>query len=212
MRTPGHPLFGFVLLCVSAFVCSATAAGQGAWHHIEAEDGIDVWKLELPGQDMPGFRGQTFIHGSVDDIMQQLLDWKQHTKWMFHCSESLLLKQVNANQAIMYNRTDAPWPIWDRDVIVDTTISVAPDKRSATVTFKNINSKLKGPVEHVVRMPRMIGFYKLWQVEPTRVKVLYQVEADIGGSIPGWLAARAAKDLPYHTLLRLRERVEGMHH
>lgn len=187
------------------------ATGQNAWKQIDDADGIQLWKLDIPGQDMPGFRGQTFIRGRIEDIMKQMFDWKQHTQWMYRCSESTLLKQVTDNQVVMYNRTDAPWPIWDRDVILDTHISESLDKRAATVTFKNTNSSLRAVPERVVRMPRLIGFYKMWQVEADRVKVLYQVEADIGGSIPGWLAARSAKDLPHITLLNLRARVEGTH-
>jgi hypothetical protein len=210
MRTARHHALGLAL-CVwtLTLVGPVAAAGHGAWEHIDDADGIHVWKLEIPGQDMPGFRGQTFIRGRIEDIMKQMFDWKHHTQWMYRCSESTLLKQVNDNQAIMYNRTDAPWPISDRDVILDTHVSETPDKSAATVTFRNTKSDLKPVPEHVVRMPRLIGFYKMWQVEPGRVKVMYQVEADIGGNIPSWLAARSAKDLPYITLLKLRERVEG---
>ena len=34
-------------------------------------------------------------------------------------------------------------------------------------------------------------------------------EADLGGSIPRWLAISGAKDLPHITLERLRERVQA---
>lgn len=207
MTTPHVRALGLALACVLALIGSAAAAGQGAWQHVDDEDGVTVWKLETPGSDMPGFRGQTFIKGSIADIMKQLFDVQHHTQWMYRCTESTLLKQLTEDRAILYNRTDAPWPIWDRDVVLETHIGQA-DPSFTTVTFKNAHAELKPAPDRVVRMPRLIGFYKLWQVDPGRVKVLYQVEADIGGSVPNWIANRYARDLPRITLLKLRERVE----
>src|SRR5262245_58712534 len=118
-------------------VSAAFADGGGNWEHIDEEDGINVWKLEVPGKDLPGFRGQAFITGKLEDVMKQMLDWKRHTEWMFKCEESTMLKQYDENHAIMYNRTDAPWPVWDRDVELDTVIARAPDGKAAAVKFKN---------------------------------------------------------------------------
>jgi hypothetical protein len=41
------------------------------------------------------------------------------------------------------------------------------------------------------------------------VKVLYDIEADLGGRIPSWIARIATKEIPYHTLFNLRKRVQG---
>jgi hypothetical protein len=51
------------------------------------------------------------------------------------------------------------------------------------------------------------GFYRMWQLDRARTKVVYQVEADVGGSVPRWMAERVARDMPYETLSRLRQRV-----
>jgi hypothetical protein len=183
--------------------------GETKWEFLAEKDGIHVWKREIPGSDMPGFRGQAFINASIYDIMTTMLDWKKHTEWMYGCEESTVLKELGSDHAILYNRVGAPWPVWDRDVIVDTVIERSADKRALVVNFKNIDSKLRPVPKKVVRLPRLVGFYKLWQVEPKKTKVLYQVETDAGGSLPRWLAIFGAKALPYETLNRLRERVEA---
>lgn len=197
-----------LLLCIVSGAAVADS-GETKWEFLDEKDGIHVWKRETPGSDMPAFRGQAFIKGSIDEILDTMLDWKHHTDWMYGCEESTMLKELGANHAIMYNRIGAPWPVWDRDVIADTTIERSADKKSLTVAFKNIDSKLRPVPKKVIRLPRLVGFYKLWQVEPKKTKVLYQVETDAGGSLPRWLAIFGAKALPYETLNRLRERVEG---
>jgi START domain len=204
---PLHIAVFLSLLALSAAAHAGTDNSQ--WKFIDEDDGIHTWMLEIPGQDLPGFRGQTVMNGSVKDVLDQMLDWKQHTKWMFRCAESTLLEPLGDRSAVLYNRTSAPWPVWDRDVVVKSLVETTPDSTYSKVSFENIGYAKKKPLKDVVRMPKLVGFYKLWQVEPKKTKVLYQVEADIGGSIPKWLAKRAARDLPYTTLLRLRERVEG---
>jgi hypothetical protein len=200
------------LMGASLSASSAIAGGEREWEFIDGDDGIHVWKREIAGQDMPGFRGQTHIEASIETIITVMLDHKRHTEWMYACEESAVLKRFSADHAIMYNRIGAPWPVWDRDVIADTLIERSSDGKQLKVTFQNVASDLRKVPNKVIRLPKLQGFYKLWAVAPNRTKILYQVEADLGGSIPRWLAISGAKDLPHITLERLRERVEhGVH-
>jgi hypothetical protein len=207
MRERNPCLLTFLFAIALASYAYAKDAPQ--WQFVDADDGIRTWKLELPDQDLPGFRGQAMIEANAETILKVMLDHKSHTKWMYRCAESRVLEKLDEQRAILYNRTSAPWPVWDRDVVVLSTISKSDDGRSVDVKFSNVDSQLKKVPEGVIRMPRLVGFYKLREKAPGRTEVTYQIESDIGGSIPGWLARRAAKELPFVTLSRLRDRVAG---
>lgn len=196
-------------LLALAFAVTAFANSPGSWEMIDEEDGIRTWKKDTPGMDLPGFRGQVVINAPPAQVFSVMQDRNSHTKWMHRCAESKLLKTVNESRQILYNRTDAPWPVWDRDVILDTTSTKSADGKSIDVVFSNISSDLKPLPSKVVRMPRLVGFYKLRQLDANKTQVTYQIDADIGGSIPAWLAKRSSKELPYETLSKLRDRVEG---
>ena len=201
----------WTLLALTCLIPPAVAAEEAEkWEFVDKDDGIHVWKHEVPGHDVPDFRGQTFIDASIDQILTEMLDWKSHTQWMFACAESTLLKQIEPDHMIMYNRLDVPWPVWDRDVIADIAIERSADKKYIKVAFRSISSDLRSVPKKVVRLPKLIGFYKLWEIEPGKTKIMYQVEAELGGSIPRWIAVRGARDLPHTTLLKLRERVESV--
>jgi hypothetical protein len=201
----------WTLLALTCVTLPAVAAEDPEkWEFVDNDDGIHVWKHEKPGHDVPDFRGQTFINASIDQILNEMLDYKSHTQWMYACAESTLLKQVEPDHLIMYNRLDVPWPVWDRDVVADIAIERSPDKKYLKVAFRSISSDLRKVPHKVVRLPKLIGFYKLWEVGPGKTKILYQVEAELGGSIPRWIAVRGARDLPHVTLLKLRERVESV--
>lgn len=202
----------WILLIATAFAAQPVAAAgePEKWDFVDKDDGIYVWKHEVPGHDVPDFRGQTFINASINEILTEMLDWKKHTDWMYACVESLMLKQQDPEHMTMYNRIGAPWPVWDRDVVANIAIEKAPDGKYIKVSFQNISASNMKPVpKRVVRLPKLVGFYKLWEVGPNKTKIMYQVEAEMGGSIPRWLAVAGARDLPHHTLDRLRSRVEG---
>lgn len=196
-----------LLLLVPAFD-AAHATGDDAWQFIDEEDGIRTWRKEL-GEQRAAFRGQTFIRGTIDDVLAPILDWKHHTEWMYGVTESATLAQLSPTRVLVYIRVKGIWPVWDRDAISESELTWAPDHKQLVIRGHSVPSTLRKVPARVVRMPLLKGTMKMWQVEPRRVKVLYDIEADLGGRIPHWIAKIATKQIPYQTLLNLRKRVEG---
>ena len=180
---------------------------KGKWEQIDDDEGIKVWQNEVPGSDLPGFRGEVVVAAEPQTIVDVIEDWKHHTEWMQRCAESTLLKRFEDGRSLIYNRTSAPWPVWDRDVILETKLERSEDGKTTTLNFHSVSSDLRKLPEKVVRMPRLTGFYKLVWLGDKKTKITYQVEADPGGSLPRWVAKRVVRDLPFETLSRLRDRV-----
>lgn len=195
------------LLLLSAFG-TAFAAGSGDWEFIDEEDGIRTWRKAL-GEQRAAFRGQTFIRSTIDEALAPILDWQHHTEWMYGVTESTKLAQLSPIRVLVYIRVKGIWPVWDRDAISESELEWAPDHKHLAIYGHSVPSTLRKVPSRVVRMPLLKGTMKMWQVEPRRVKVLYDIEADLGGRIPAWIAKIATKQIPYQTLLNLRKRVEG---
>jgi len=106
-----------------------------------------------------------------------------------------------------YNRIGSPWPVSDRDVVLRSRRSDLPDG-GIRLEFENTTTPEVPPVDGVVRMRRLVGSYAL-RPEGTGTHVVYTLDSDPGGSLPGWLVRQASKDLPYYTLRNLRERAEA---
>lgn len=200
-----HPFL--VCLAVFSLATLAYAEASGTWRQIDDDDGIKIWKLEIPGVEVPGFRGETIMNASAESVAAYLKHVELHTEWMYRCSESVIVKRFDEDAALVYNRTDTPWPVWDRDAVLDTAFVTSEDNKVITLTFKNIESKLRPLPDNVIRMPRLVGSYRMEKLAPARTKVTYTVEVDIGGSVPDWMAEMVARDMPYKTLLKLRGRV-----
>lgn len=202
-------LVAWAALTLSALVhVPAFAAGDAGWEFIDEEDGVHTWRKDL-GEHRAAFRGQTYVRGTIDEALAPILDWKHHTEWMYGVKESTLLKQLSPTRVLVYIRVSGVWPVWDRDAISVSELHWSADHKHLVIDGHSVPSDLKAVPEHVVRMPMLKGKMKMWQVEPQRVKVLYDIEADLGGRVPQWLAKMAAKQIPYRTLSNLRKRVQG---
>jgi hypothetical protein len=196
-------------------VPSVQASSQPNWVLQEDEKGIKVWSLDIPGQDLPGFRGITTINASVDEIMAFVLDTTKHTDWMWNCDESRIVDRISDEHGILYNRINAPWPVKDRDVLLDIMYRYTPQRTAVTFRFRETREpkyeEMVPVPRRVVRIPKLTGFFRLWQDTPGKTNVLYQVEVDIGGNVPDRSARRYARKLPFETLEALRELVEAKH-
>lgn len=185
---------------------AAAVDPEPAWEQIDDDDGIRVSKREIPGQELPGFRGEAIIKAPIEKLVAVVKDHAHHTEWMHRCVEAAQLKDLGNERSIDYNRTDAPWPVWDRDVILAAEWTHNAEGTLWVLSFKNTDPTLRPLPDKTVRMPKLVGFYKFWKLDANKTKVVYQVEADPGGSLPTWLSKSVARDLPYNTLSALRAR------
>ncbi len=203
---------GLCVSPVSSCVAPRASAAMPNWQLIEDDEGIKVWSLEIPGRDLPGFRGITVVKASVEEIWNFLLDTSQHTDWMYNCDESRVVKIYSEAHHVLYNRINAPWPVRDRDVLLDVVWRFTPQRNAVTFRFRTTDDFQMHAPSRVIRIPRLEGFYRLWQDVPGKTNVLYQVEVDIGGNVPDRQARRYARNLPFETLDRLREKLETAKH
>lgn len=198
--------------CVLAIIAAGALPARAdtdtdGFEEIYAEDGITVYVRDVDGQKLPTFRGEGVLPGSILDVLAVFKDGARHTDWMHSCKESVIIKRISELEALVYNRTGAPWPISDRDAIVHAKLTYDVEKREAWNHFKTVETPLRPPVDGVVRMPLIDGFYHLLFIDPDHTAIVYQVTADPGGWIPTWLAKMATKRLPYRTIKALRDQV-----
>jgi len=195
-----------ILTATLCFPGSLLAEGDD-WALLVEDEGIRVTIREVPDRDLPVFRGVVTISAPIFEIMGVLQDIDRHPEWMDSCIEARRLKRVHLLESIVYNRTDAPWPISDRDTVVRSQASFDRDKGAFYIDIHSVKSELMGEVDGVVRVPRMHGHYRLEQVGPEQTRVEYQIDTDPGGWLPNWLIRMVTRRIPFKTLDNLRNRV-----
>lgn len=205
------PLHKKLLMVVMASLIAlapsaAFAERNTSWKVIKNKSGIIVKKKYIPNYTLPVIRGESTISANIYDILAVINDVGKSCKWMADCKDTRILTKRSDFDLVVYNRTGTPWPLDDRDVIVQTSIKIDKAKKSVLIDFYSINGH-KGKVDGVVRMPTFRGKYELEKIDDDKTRIVYQAQADVGGNIPDWIAEIKSESIPFDTIKALRDRV-----
>jgi hypothetical protein len=194
-------------LALTSFVASPGVGRAAGWEVVGKKDGITVTTREVPGRDFPTFRGVGVVHGNLFDVLAVLRDIKRHPEWLERAVDVRLVRKINQREYVIYGRTDAPWPVSDRDAVYQSKTHVDLVKKTVTIRFWAARGHVPRR-DGVVRMTKLRGFYRFTGLSERKTRVIYQVDADPGGLLPTWLAKQATKWLPLRTLQGLRRQVK----
>ena len=184
----------------------ALPARAQEWTEVRSENGILVLKQADESRVLPVLRGTTEIQGTPDQVLAWIRDVSTHTRWQARCVEARLLEERD-DQVFAYNRVGAPWPVSDRDSVLKSRL--VSEDGGHRIEFESTDEKNVPKQSSVVRMAYLIGHWDLRPNGSGGTSVEYQIDSDPAGSLPGWLVAQVASDVPYLTLLNLKALVES---
>lgn len=192
-----------MVLC--AMPLSAFAAN--GWEIIDREDGIVVSVKEVEGRALPIFKGRAMVEAPILEVLAVLDDTDKRSDWVKPCIEAKTLKFIDDYNRVVYDRTAAPWPVSDRDVVVRSKVVVDLEKKSVHVGFHSDRTSTFPVPDGVVRMTRLKGFYHLVHKGDEKTEVTYQIDTDPAGMLPDWLIRLVSREIPKDTLGGLRRQV-----
>ena len=193
-------------LALVVSLLTGPTAVRAEWQVVETTQGVEVSQQTVEGRGLPMFRGIGEVGGSPEQILEVLQDVDKHTEWMPDTAEVRLVRE--SEEAIwLYRRTDAPWPVSDRDVVVRSQLEIVEPEVEIHSFFEAVEVPEVPERRGVVRMPHLEGHWKIRAIAANRSRVEYQVDVDPGGRLPGWLAARTSRDNPVRTIVGLRKRL-----
>src|SRR5205085_741135 len=83
---------------------------------------------------------------------------------------SAVVEDGGDRQKVVYNRTRARWPVWDRDAVLKNNVSFDAAEARVRIEFSTVQSDKMPPQKGVVRMPYLRGHWYLWPETPTRTR------------------------------------------
>lgn len=208
----GRPLCGRVhvaaLIAVVLVGASPGLARASDWEVIAEGDGIVVSRRLVEGRDFPQLRSVGEVPGTPYEVLAILLDVPAQVDWRPDCVESKTVRKIDTWRSIVYTRTDAPWPVSDREVVVENEVIFTDPPSKVKVTFAAVTAPDVERRRGTVRMKMATGFYAIEAIDDARSLVHYEVDADPGGSLPDWLVSMQSTRNPLETLAGLRKRLE----
>lgn len=191
------------VLGVLVGIANASIA-QTAWKIDKDENGIKVYTRIEEDSDFKAFKAITQLEASLQEIIAILQDADNYVDWYGFTKSSQLVKREK-NVQYNYVETIFPWPFKNRDMTyrmsIDTTSSM--ETRISLTGLPDYLPEIKG----IVRMKKAEGYILLRPMDGS-TEIEYVFHSDPGENVPVWLANQSIAELPFRTLMGLRERVE----
>ena len=131
----------------------AVPTSSSTWSRIHNAQGIQVDELWREHKSLPTFRGQTIIDADLWSILAVLQDTKRSHEWVHRCMISRQIERHGLTSYIIYNRTDAPWPFEDRDIVVRSSVAIQENPNEILISIDSIDHAEAPEIKGVVRMP-----------------------------------------------------------
>ena len=174
-----------------------------AWDLAKEGDGVQVFTQASQFKSFKMFKGITELTSSLEEAITFLTQADKAPLWLHDCTESKVLTTYSPNHYLVYQVTRAPWPVSDRDYVLDIKIEYADDMQSADIYVEAQTGHVE-PHKKRIRVTELHGHWRLETSSPDTLTLTYQTEANPTGKIPAWLANAFVVDQPFHTLLNLK--------
>lgn len=210
-------LFALGLLTAVALASAAQADSPTAakWEMFDEEDGIRMYRHDVPGSDIVALRGEGFVAAPISRVASVLADRKRSTEWIDRLAKTKLLRQISETESIEWDHITTPSPLKDRDFVFKNIVSTDAPKKRVTFSYFSVTDPLAPETSDYVRGTFKAGKFELTMAtrknaDGTTTKgtiVNAEVEVDPRGSVPKFIVNMVQKSWPHTTLMALRKQV-----
>lgn len=189
----------FAFLTVLMYTLTIAQA-QESWELRRNENGITIYSQRH--NNIVQLRLLTEFNASAESLIAQLQNINNYVNWVYGNKRSGIIKKISNNDIIYFTEAHLPWPIQDRDLVIELNIKPANATEPLTITAKSIDGVLP-PKKHFIRVPYSLATWRVIPIPGNKIKIDYTFSIDPGGSIPGWLVNMTIAKGPYESFLKL---------
>lgn len=175
---------------------------QGKWELKKNENGIAVYTRKAAKGNIKELRVICELNTTQDHLINTLQDIAGYSNWVYSNKKSEILKRTETQSIIYYTQSRLPWPIKDRDLVVELNIKHGAD--ALAIEAKSLPAYLPDRSGYI-RVPYSLALWKVTPAAGNNLKVDYTFSVDPGGSIPSWLVNATLTVGPYNSFVKLRE-------
>ncbi|MES1183901.1 MAG: START domain-containing protein [Myxococcales bacterium] len=185
------------------------------WEMFDEEDGIRMYRRDVPGSSIVALRGEGFVEAPIARVASVLADRKRSVEWIDRLVKTKVLRQISETESINWNHIKTPTPLKDRDFVFKSTITTDPGRKKVVFSYWSVTDPLAPETDDYVRGSFKAGKFELTMATRTNKDgtktrgtiVNAEVEVDPAGSVPTFIVNMVQKSWPHKTLTALRKQV-----
>ena len=196
-------LISFVLVFGS--LCASSM--DTTWVHKKHNEGIEVYTRKMPGSSVYQLKIKTLVPASLKTVVAVLDDVESYHEWVYKCEDPRILEKKSDYQYVYCVHSDFPFPVSDRDVVIEYILDQDPKTKVVTTVSKAVpdyTPRKKG----VVRISKFNSQYTIKPISASETAVEYWLDTSPGGAIPSWLVNLGIAKGPSETMKGLIQQVK----
>lgn len=162
------------------------ASAEANWELIKQTADTKIYTRENPKDRIKELKVVTRMDATVDELLSVYLDGNNHFRWYPACLTSKVVRKVNDSDVQVYHHIDNPWPVQDRDYVIELKATRDASTGGALVNYKQVPTAT--PMgKDCVRMRKIEGYWKFDPGSDGKTIVSYVLNFDPGGNTPASL-------------------------
>ncbi len=199
-----YSCFLIILFTIFQGPMAKDVAGQ-SWKFVKENDGIKVYTRDELNSPLKSFKGEITFKADITKVNLLVgnadnLDW-----WDKNISDVRIIEFQKDKFIRYYLVYHVPWPLSNRDLVLESKITTDPVTMARTVFAKPLLNVVPEN-EGIIRIKK---YWQKWTVLPMKngfVHVTIEGFVDPNGNIPAWLYNMTVTETPFNVLKTLRER------
>lgn len=195
-------LFLIFLVGFQPLIYSQNKDGYG-WRLVKAQKGIKVYIRKHKSSSLKEVLAIMETKTSLNAIVALLKNTQNHKNWMYANKESYVLKSPSNFEWILYSKSEAPWPILDRDLVSHARMYQSSDN----CTIKIKAHAIPDYMTYKKGLVRICEMDSEWTFTPKYdgfIEIRFKIRVNLGGNLPVWLTNLAVDKGPYSTLSKMK--------
>lgn len=190
-----------------SLLVSVSLSAQYQWELAKQKNGITVYTSQKEGSALLATKVTATLTAGFPTVAAVFQDVDQFDQLFAGTKSARLLKRQGETYQIHYLRSEAPWPVADRDGIFTYRFSYDRQKGAMVINQQTLPTYL--PEESgVVRIPECQGTWTFKTLGNGQLEATYIFYADPGGSLPAWVVNIGSVDMPFESMSNLIQQVK----
>lgn len=210
-------LFKYLALFVLMIAAMPTLAEAEGWTLQREKDGVSVYTREVKDSAFKAFKGETVLEVELNRAMALMDDTAACVEWMHSCKSPILIRKLSPLKRYSYMVNDLPWPVKDRALLLQATISQELPSRVVTVALTTLDPETLADSDRkrvpddggIVLIEKANGFFRFTPLNEKQTHVEYQMHTEPSGALPASLVNSMVVDTPFYTLKSMRDVVKA---
>ncbi len=187
----------FLLLNINVF---------SQWDLILSRDSINVYNKPV-SKRLYHYKAETVFTVPLDTLYKFFVNFNLYNQWIGYCEKAKLISSETDSLYTVYFLFDMPWPISDRDALIDFIINWNNYSGAINIASQESEWIYDKPLG-AIRIKDFNVSFDLFALAGNKTKFVMQGVYRPNGLLPSFLVGKMLKWGPYDTLLRIKALIE----